>query len=163
MHRSWRDGDKSQWELNITEKVRSLKVCPTAGVYLRATINSRQTLQIYRSLTLSTYKYIPYLLQKGSEKPLESFAGKFLAPFNWICSLPPDFFFFFLSLLDSSPGSYISDTVKSPQYDIRDGSGRCGNRGNKRCFTFRMVFNRVSLNQNQSNCASQSQRTQTIQ
>ena len=48
MHRSWRDGDKSQWELNITEKVRSLKVCPTAGVYLRATIKSRQTLQIYR-------------------------------------------------------------------------------------------------------------------
>ena len=90
-------------------------------------MKSRQMLQKNNSLTLNTYNFIPYLLQKGSEKPLESLDGKFLAPFNWMCNLPPDFFFFFLSLLDSSPGSYISDTVKSPQYDIRDGSGRCGN------------------------------------
>ena len=121
VHRSQVTGDKGVWELNITRKV-----CPPAYPR-RDPTNIVKIITCVNGLTFSTFQNIPYLLQKGSEKPFESLAGKFLAPFNWTCNFPPDFFFFFLSLLDSSPGSYIRDTVISPQYDIRDGSGRCGN------------------------------------
>ena len=121
VHRSQVIGEKGIWELNITRKVS-----PPAYPKCDQT-NIAKIITCVNGLTFSTFQNIPYLLQKGSEKPLESLAGKFLAPFNWICNFPPDFLFFFLSLLDSSPGSYIRDTVISPQYDIRDGSGRCGN------------------------------------